>query len=1393
MANTVMSAKNTFAEGLVMDFAPDNTQATTLTSALNATLLTFNGNEMSLQNDMGNGRVETAYLPEGYVPVGTCEFGDIIYIVSYNPIINKSQIGCFPSPERNISSDEVGGLGQSLKWTDFQGSDGSGPNGEMVASSVKKILYGTKDMTSGDKYIIYSAELDSAGNHEYLSDYGNTSHQHERFPKLVKIHVVSIEESGKITYLDSSTKWYKENDFYVQNSKKIVDKPDLDSYRTMVSSAYSIFSSKVSGKLALLVELEKITGFSCTWSAYTKEMDDNSDYQLNKYSIYWNFSWNTDDNNINPNAVVLTQSKWTGEDDAHAGKYQIWEKDEDRDGWVLGGKNKNWVDGPSIPVAYPNIDYNYRTISRVYNPETYRGTFENFINSGSYDAQSKARLDQAKQELGLSNVELIKANLSRNIEGTPDEGKYYFNCSSSSISKDGKVTYYTNYENELKAISPKEMSDDIINNTFNYPIVKHFADFLIPIKQKVVEDNVEEWKNLNINNLIYYYELTPSMPYGLLREFSQDGYIDFKKIGTKSIELNSWRYYNYENTSTLTWGLEAYTEPNKGISEVVFLFYDNQGLAAAYHNSGKISYNGKFTEYFTLNTSGTNYKLNSKNEKNETFYHKGERVSKDSATISNTYLDSNGKVISIDDMQDGVDYYLDDAGTIYSNCLYLVKIIVKYCSIGVLDEYIEDETSYIEDFRWYWTNTMFNDYYYSTQDFRGLQFSLNLDCQAVFETVKSKWKVKQENYYANDDFSSSITSQNAFKSLSATVQFINQDHTQNDNIRMAVRAGLQQDYNTFNLEESLLSNINTRIFLANEYIQNYPEQPEIKFTEKDTTIFSGIYPTLAENLTGEVDSSTSDTLNKLVDSSITGTGEEIYNSAEAYQNYTNNFHLSSSLIGDKIGNSSDGAEFVYIDSQKQEEVSTTNFTVYSTSLDQVYYDEANSRINESKSYPLTLRGIHYSKYYYYNQLDTSSLKILKSFVTNVGDLQTYSMGLNGRNKIQYTKMYFCSIREKRGASTEYNSSIVSFNTNASGTNTVAGEPDNNNTRDINTDGDQPIHEGLSFTYDKIMNNFKFLFPLGFAYNNSNNPSYDTARKNGNVLISSNKLVRAGETFGYGDLGGTLCGISVDGVIEPGDHMQYGNSLTYFVPIVLGYLTQLFYLSSDTGQSQQYHPSNYVYLDDNYSIYGRDVVIELQPGDNIESNELLVFRSWSYSKYLDQVISKAQLREKVQEDLRMENNVNLKLYGCLRTSPLEIKIPYITPATDTISVSNRIIVNSIYSDIPRFTTQSFTEGAIYYYNPSTKQFANVTTGHSLRKVSNYDIIEGESIQTSFARNHRTFNIERTKRQLMLFNNQLALSQVPSSSTGTYYVKVTKHISGDSSRSLTGFYSGLKYYD
>ena len=45
---------NTFKDGMVKDLHPLTTPPSVLTDALNATLVTYNGNEMILQNDMGN-------------------------------------------------------------------------------------------------------------------------------------------------------------------------------------------------------------------------------------------------------------------------------------------------------------------------------------------------------------------------------------------------------------------------------------------------------------------------------------------------------------------------------------------------------------------------------------------------------------------------------------------------------------------------------------------------------------------------------------------------------------------------------------------------------------------------------------------------------------------------------------------------------------------------------------------------------------------------------------------------------------------------------------------------------------------------------------------------------------------------------------------------------------------------------------------------------------------------------------------------------------------------------------------------------------------------------------------------------------------------------------------
>jgi hypothetical protein len=144
------------------------------------------------------------------------------------------------------------------------------------------------------------------------------------------------------------------------------------------------------------------------------------------------------------------------------------------------------------------------------------------------------------------------------------------------------------------------------------------------------------------------------MDYGVLEEYSISNKIDFSKInlGFDSIKLTQWRYYNSGSVSNLSWGLEVYEEENSNVKDVTFEFYDNQGIAAAYHINGLNSYSGKFTNYIEFgNTKG--YYLNDIDSNGVTFIH------------------SNDGLTPVTDDN-------NDAGTIYPNWLYLVKIIINY-------------------------------------------------------------------------------------------------------------------------------------------------------------------------------------------------------------------------------------------------------------------------------------------------------------------------------------------------------------------------------------------------------------------------------------------------------------------------------------------------------------------------------------------------------------------------------------------------------------------------------------------------------------------------------------------------------------------------------------------
>lgn len=283
-------AQNTFEGGLMMDFHPLTVPNTMTTNCLNGTYLTYNGNEYMIQNDMGNGKVETAALPAGYIPLGTTSFGGIIYIVSYNPLKDVCQIGCFPSPERNFSYEELTEDGfqiHSITESDFK-------NGDNIISFKTKVELTKLTLNPGDKFLITS---DLEANADRITDYKNNSKKIGDNPKFLRLHVATKDSSGRLVYLDSSLKWYKfeENKYYyIPKDNTIED--------TLTASKYSIFNSKLSGNLYLIAELETISMFSSTYT-----IDDEYNLILN---LEWKSdNWNETQKGIDPKYINFDANK----------------------------------------------------------------------------------------------------------------------------------------------------------------------------------------------------------------------------------------------------------------------------------------------------------------------------------------------------------------------------------------------------------------------------------------------------------------------------------------------------------------------------------------------------------------------------------------------------------------------------------------------------------------------------------------------------------------------------------------------------------------------------------------------------------------------------------------------------------------------------------------------------------------------------------------------------------------------------------------------------------------------------------------------------------------------------------------------------------------------------
>lgn len=117
-------ASNIFSGGIISDLNPLTTPNEVLTDAINSTIITFTGNEFTLQNDSGNVKIDKMKLDKGFVPIGMKEYGGIVYIASYNPVTKECEIGSFPSTKTiydSLMDDKKPHYGTSDKDYNEQG------------------------------------------------------------------------------------------------------------------------------------------------------------------------------------------------------------------------------------------------------------------------------------------------------------------------------------------------------------------------------------------------------------------------------------------------------------------------------------------------------------------------------------------------------------------------------------------------------------------------------------------------------------------------------------------------------------------------------------------------------------------------------------------------------------------------------------------------------------------------------------------------------------------------------------------------------------------------------------------------------------------------------------------------------------------------------------------------------------------------------------------------------------------------------------------------------------------------------------------------------------------------------------------------------------------------
>lgn len=578
---------------MVQDIHPLTAPKNSLSNALNATIITFNGNEFMIQNDMGNAKVETARLPKGYVPIGMKAHGGIVYVISYNPLTNMSQIGSFPSPERITYYDETENTGGII----FSNQDFNFKSGVGFSQTVSlKDIFQTI-LNPGDSFGIY---IDKDGVSEtYLSNimsfYKNTE-----LKKFITVELL-IEESnipvtGLIKYANNYWATYgnppsdEQLQIYKQSSAKILIRCTIEGIEDFNISTKFLNESSITRTLEIVGSSTKQTYSNWVVDAFgsSRLIGDqlqsttnlNSELNLNgaelrnlKITELHEADVINTSNDVLPNTVLrdvvengqsinltIPNLHITASFKKNGDNYVT----ETVNGFIMTAAK------PAFYVLATDLNGNTELFSYDDLPLLYDSDGNNYYRWGDsiYDSNHNK-----VNNLQLSSLSISDANKTKVLNNLKSL-EYYFYYDRASVSKDTIKTYSNKFELTEKNLSlygTLNFGYEVVDTVDNLLRLYHNPTGYV----KDGQIHVRAFKNIDLKaNNPYIYQVMPVSDCKHYGEFVTNITIDPKKINSQILSLTSYKYLYKDLYQVFNFGFEYYPSQRVKSNNLIIEFYD---------------------------------------------------------------------------------------------------------------------------------------------------------------------------------------------------------------------------------------------------------------------------------------------------------------------------------------------------------------------------------------------------------------------------------------------------------------------------------------------------------------------------------------------------------------------------------------------------------------------------------------------------------------------------------------------------------------------------------------------------------------------------------------------------------------------------------------------------